>query len=180
MLIIKVPGIELFNEETQEFYVLEGVELELEHSLVSLSKWESLFEKPFLTNETKTDYEIIEYIKAMIVTPNIDPQIFDRLTPNNFADINKYIESKMSATTFRDNINAKKNREIVTAELIYYWMITFNIPFECQHWHLNRLFTLIRIFSIKNSKPEKLSRRELIARNRQLNAQRRAELGTRG
>ena len=180
MLVIKVPGIELFNETTQEFTTAESFELELEHSLVSLSKWESIFEKPFLTTETKTDEEVLAYIKAMIVTPNPPSDVLERLTKDNFEEINKYIEAKMSATTFRDDKNQRRNREIVTAELIYYWMITFNIPIEFQHWHLNRLFTLIKIFSIKNNKPEKMSKRELLARNRKLNAQRKAELGTSG
>lgn len=180
MLVIKVPGIDLFNETTQEFVFKEGFVLELEHSLVSLSKWESKFEKPFLGNNEKTDEEVLAYIEAMILTEEYPPDVLKRLSKNNIVQINEYIESKMTATWFNDIKESKKSREIITAELIYYWMISLNIPIEFQYWHLNRLFTLIRVFSVKNSKSEKMSKRDLLARNRELNAKRKAELGTTG
>lgn len=180
MLVIKVPGIELFDEVLQVFVNAEEFVLELEHSLVSLSKWESKFEKPFLGSEEKTDEEVFAYIEAMILTEEYPSDVLTRLTKENIQQINEYIESKMTATWFNDKQKPKKSNEVITAELIYYWMITFNIPIEFQHWHLNRLFTLIKIFSVKNAPKEKMSKRDLLARNRELNERRKAELGTAG
>jgi hypothetical protein len=180
MLIIVVPGVEMFDESTQEFVSRNDVTLELEHSLVSLSKWESKYEKPFLGKAEKTSEEILGYIKLMTVTPNVPDNVFTKLSEGNIEDINKYIDARMSATWFSEAPGAPASRDVITSELIYYWMITFNIPFECEHWHLNRLFTLIRVCNIKQSKPKKMSRAEIAARNRELNAQRKAQLGTRG
>jgi hypothetical protein len=180
VLTIVVPGDEFFNEEKQEFTTRGDVTLDLEHSLVSLSKWESIFEKPFLAPGEKTTEEVLGYIKAMTLTPNIPPEIFSRLSKDNLEQINKYIEAKMTATWFRDSRNVPRNREIITSELIYYWLIMFNIPFEVENWHLNRLFTLIRICNVKNQKPKKMSPGEIAKRNRELNAQRRSQLGTAG
>lgn len=179
MLQLKVVVAESFDEATQMF-VSEEVVLELEHSLVSLSKWESMFEKPFLGPAEKTAEEVLEYVKCMLLNPNVPPQIITCLTPKNFSDINAYIDSKQTATTFNDPPNTTKQREIITSELIYYWMITFNIPFECERWPLNRLFTLIKVCNVKNSKPKKMSVSEIAARNRQLNEERRQKMGTRG
>jgi len=180
MLILKVPGIELFDEALHVFTTEDAFTLELEHSLVSLSKWESKFEKPFLGSEEKTDEEILAYIEAMILTKEYPPDVLNRLSKENLQQINAYIEAKMTATWFNDKKQSKKSSEVITAELIYYWMITFNIPIEFQYWHLNRLFTLIKIFSVKNAQPEKMSKKDLLARNRELNAKRKSELGTTG
>lgn len=180
MLKIIVPGIEYFNEETEEFSSIDDFELELEHSLISLSKWESKYQRPFLSNSDKTPEEIISYVEAMILTPNYPENLFQRFTNENFAQINRYIESKESATTFGEMPERKGRGETITSELIYYWMVAFSIPFECERWHLNRLFSLIRICNIKNSKPKKMSHSEIAARNRELNAQRRAQYNTRG
>ncbi len=180
MLKIEVKGIELFNEMLQEFVSEEGFVLELEHSLVSLSKWESKFEKPFLGPEDKTDQEALAYIEAMIITEDYPPDVLTRLSKDNIKQINEYIEAKMTATWFTDKNHQKKNTEVITAELIYYWMISFNIPIEFQYWHLNKLFTLIKVFSVKNTPAAKTSKRDLLARNRELNARRKAELGTTG
>jgi hypothetical protein len=180
VLQIKVPLGEAFNEETQEFLVTEEYLLELEHSLVSLSKWESIFEKPFLGPATKTQEEVLGYVRAMILTPNVPEEILTKLSKANFDDINRYIDSKQTATTFNETPGGPKNREIITSELIYYWMITFNIPFECQYWPINRLFTLIKVCNVKNSKPKQMSKADIAARNRELNAQRKKDLGTRG
>lgn len=180
MLILKVPGIELFDEALHVFTTEDAFTLELEHSLVSLSKWESKFEKPFLGSEEKTDEEVLAYIEAMILTEEYPPDILNRLSKENFKQINAYIEAKMTATWFNEKKQGKKSSEVITAELIYYWMITFNIPIEFQYWHLNRLFTLIKIFSVKNAQPEKMSKKDLLARNRELNAKRKSELGTTG
>ena len=180
MLTIIVPGVELFDENNQEFTYSESVILELEYSLVSVSKWESIHEKPFLDNKTKSTDETFSYIQAMTLTPNIPPEVFQRMTQRNLEDIHNYIDAKMTATWFHENPNAPRSREIITAELIYYWMINFNIPVEFENWHLNRLLTLIKICNIKSAKPRKMSQSEVSARNRELNAQRRMQLGTRG
>jgi hypothetical protein len=180
MLTITVLGKEMFDEQTQEFTTVNDVVLELEHSLVSLSKWEAIFEKPFLGIIEKTSEEVFAYIRIMTVTPEVPEEIFLRLSEDNIKEINKYLDAKMSATWFSETPGAPKSREVITAELIYYWMIIFEIPFECEHWHLNRLFTLIRVCNIKQSKPEKMSRGEVAARNRELNAQRKQQLGTTG
>jgi hypothetical protein len=178
VLKITLPGDEFFDDETQEFITKNDVILELEHSLASLSKWESIWEKPFLSKETKSTEETISYIVCMMLTEDLSVETLSRITSENFAEINAYIDAKMTATWFNDK--AESSREIITAELIYYWMVSLKIPFECQHWHLNRLFTLIRVCNQKNSPPKKLSRSELAARNRALNAQRKAQLNTKG
>lgn len=180
MLTIIVPGSEMFDEKKQEFITRDNVVLELEHSLVSLSKWESIFEKPFLGSGDKTSEEIIGYVKAMTLTPEVPSKVFLKLSADNIAEINTYIDAKMSATWFSEAAGAPRTRDIITSELIYYWMTVFQIPFSCESWHLNRLFTLIKICNIKQAKPKKMSRSEIASRNRELNAQRRAQLGSKG
>jgi hypothetical protein len=180
MLIITVPGAEMFDEKADEFVTVGDVTVELEHSLVSLSKWESKYEKPFLGKTSKTGEEVLDYIKCMLLTPKVSPDIVYKLSQENIQDINAYIDAKMTATWFSDQPGAPPTREVITAELVYYWMTVFQIPFECERWHLNRLFTLIRICNIKQAKPQKMSRGEIARRNRELNAQRKAQLGTTG
>ena len=180
MLTIVVPGIELYDEVHEEFTTSGDFTLEMEHSLVSLSKWESIFEKPFLSKEEKTSEEVLAYIKAMTLTKNPPEEIFQRLSENNMADINRYIDAKMSATWFNEPKTTSRSREVITAELIYYWMIAFTIPIEFENWHLNRLFTLIKICNLKQQKPKKMSKSEILAQNRALNEQRKAQFGTRG
>lgn len=179
MLTIVIPGRELFDETTNEFTYTKEVTLQLEHSLVSLSKWESKWNKPFLSSDNKTDEEILDYVRCMTMTQNISLSVYYRLTKENIEKINEYINLPMTATTFKDQ-NGPRNREIVTAEIIYYWMISLNIPMECQKWHLNRLLTLIKVCSIKNTPPKKMSKQDVLSRNKALNAARRQALGTRG
>ncbi len=180
MLSIVVLGEELYNEETNEFSTLGDFVLEFEHSLVSLSKWEAKHEKPFLGKGDKSKEEIFDYLKCMVLTSNVPEEIFYNLSDENIASINKYIEAKHSATTFGALPKERGTGETITAELIYYWMIGLNIPFECQYWHLNRLFSLIRVCGIKNSPPKKMSKAQMMAERNRLNTQRREQLGTRG
>lgn len=180
MLTLVVPGEQVFNEITMEFGTRGDTVLELEHSLVSLSKWESKFEKPFLESINKTSEELVSYIELMVTTPNVSVELLSRLSEENVEAINTYINAKMTATWFLDDGRSKNTGEIITAELIYYWMIGFKINWETQYWHLNRLFTLIRVCSAKQEKPKKMSRADVAARNRKLNDERRERLGTSG
>lgn len=180
MLIIHVPiGDETFDDETKQF-ARKTFELGLEHSLASLSKWESFFEKPFLSTEDKTNEEVFWYVRAMTMTSNVPEEVFTNLTPENFSDIDNYINAKMSATWFSDGPNQRRNRQIITSELIYSWMIDLNIWMECENWHLARLFVLIRVCGQKSGPPKKMSKNEILQKQRELNAQRRAKLGTSG
>lgn len=181
MLQIKIPlSQEGWDEQKQEFVEPKVQVLQLEHSLVSLSKWESKWCKPFLSKSNKTSEEILDYIKCMTVTQNVKPEVYDHLTRENIDQINAYIEAPMTATTFTDDKTGKNSREIVTSELIYYWMIALQIPPEYQKWHLNRLLTLIRVCNVKNAPPKKMSKRDIMSRNAQLNAARRKQLNTKG
>lgn len=179
MLTITIPEQEMYNEETQEFFSYGEQTLQLQHSLVSLSKWESKWCKPFLSKEAKTDEEVLDYIRCMTITQNVKPETYNRLTQGNLEAINKYIDSPMTATTF-SNQQQKSGQEVVTSELIYYWMISFNIPMECQKWHLNRLLTLIRVCNVKNAPAKKMSKRDIMSRNAALNASRRSKLNSKG
>ena len=178
MLLLTIPPIEMFNEKTSEFVYSKETKISLEHSLVSLSKWESRWNKPFLSKDNKTLEETIDYIRCMTITQNVDPEVYFRLTDENINTINKYIESPMTATTFSDN--GHSSREIITSELIYYWMISLNIPMECQKWHLNRLLTLIRVCNIKNQPPKQMGKQELMRRNAAINEARRKKLNSKG
>lgn len=154
---------------------VEPKTLSLEHSLISLSKWESKWNKPFLDRTDKTDEEILDYIKCMTVTRNVDPNIYLCLKKEDIEKINKYINAPMTATTFRNQGPKKYSREKVTSELIYYWMIAFRIPFECQKWHINRLITLIRVCDIKSRKPKKRSQRDILNEYAAINEARKAK-----
>jgi len=179
MLQITVPAVEMWDESTETYINTKETTLQLEHSLVSVSKWESKWCKSFLSHTNKTYDETIDYIKCMTLTRDVDPSVYYGLTNDNIEQINKYIAAPMTATSFSDK-NGKGGREIITSELIYYWMISQNIPFECQKWHLNRLLTLIRVCNIKNAPPKKHSRREIASRNAALNAARRKQLNSKG
>lgn len=180
MLTITVPAFEMWDEKNEKFVNIKECTLQLEHSLISLSKWESKWCKPFLFTKEKTEEETLDYVRCMTLTPRVPPEVYYGLTSENIKAINRYIEAPMTATCFGADRNGRGNREIVTSELIYYWMIALNIPFECQKWHLNRLLTLIRVCNIKNQSPKKMSRREIMSRNAALNAARRKQLGTNG
>ena len=180
MLQITVPGIELWDEEAQEFIYSKEQTLQLEHSLISLSKWESKWCKPYLSKKDKNYEEVLDYIRCMTTTPNVKPEVYKCLTEENIEEIQKYINAPMTATYISENRNGGGNRETVTSELIYYWMISLNIPIEFQKWHLNRLITLIRVCQIKNTPPKKMSKSAIMSRNAALNASRRKQLNTKG
>lgn len=180
MLQLDIPASEHFNDDSQTFSVQEEVQLVLEHSLVSLSKWESFFEKPFLETQSKTTEETLAYIRFMALDENIPPEIFARISNEHIAQINAYITAKMTATWFGKSKPTGPNPEIVTAELLYYWMFELKIPMECQHWHLNRLLTLIEVCNKKNAPAKKTDRGEMIADRKRMNAERRAAANSTG
>lgn len=181
MLRVVVPlTSEGWDEKKQEFVEPKVQVLQLEHSLVSLSKWESKWCKPFLSKGLQTTEEILDYIKFMTLTQNVNPDVYNHITQDIVDEITNYINAPMTATTINDEQNNKGRGEIVTAELIYYWMISLNIPFECQKWHLNRLLTLVRVCNVKNAPPKKRSKKELMRRNTAMNALRKQQLNTKG
>lgn len=176
MFEIKIPDIEEYDEIEQKFVYIKERILKLEHSLYSISKWESKWHKPFLSSE-KTNDELLDYVRCMNVLDD-DPIEY---IPNQIIEmINDYINDSMTATWFNDRDQKSPSREIITSELIYYWMIAYQIPFECEHWHLNRLLTLIRVCSIKNQPAKKMSREEILRQNRALNEQRLKAMNTKG
>lgn len=181
MLRITIPLSEVFDERTSEFAVAEALTLDLEHSLVSLSKWESKWEVPFLAGDKKTKEETLDYIRMMILGEIPPDEELGRLTEWEFSQINAYIDAKMTATWFNEKHVPKGGPpEVITAEIIYYWMISLSIPFECQHWHLNRLLTLIKVCNYKNAPKKKMSRSETATQQRELNKLRREQSGSRG
>lgn len=180
MISIHIKEGELYNEKTEEFIKIKDQVISLEHSLVSVAKWESKWQKPFLGSTEKTKEEIIDYIRCMTITQNVDPIIYNFIPMNEIERITKYIEAPMTATWFNEKPNQRVNKEVVTAEIIYYWMISFNIPVEFQKWHLNRLLTLIKVCSIKNAPKEKMKRSEILSRNRAINQARKEALHTKG
>lgn len=179
MLQITIPEKELWDEKEEKFIYIKKTTLSLEHSLLSISKWESKWNKSFLSSKDKTIEETLDYIKCMTLNQNIPDVIYICLTEENFKEIQEYVNAPMTATTF-SNLNGAPNREKITSELIYFWMINFNIPFECQKWHLNRLLTLIKVCDIKNRKPEKMTKSQILQRNAELNAARRKQLNSKG
>lgn len=180
MLTITIPSQELYDEKTNTFSSTKERTLQLEHSLVSLSKWESKWCKPFLNKTDKTLPETIDYIRCMTITQNVDPNVYNFLTQSNIEEINKYISAPMTATTFYEDPQGTGKKETVTSELIYYWMITLNIPMECQKWHLNKLLTLIRVCNVKNAPAKKMAKGDIMRRNAALNAARRKQFNSKG
>lgn len=181
MLQLDIRDREWFDDNKQMFIVAKGGTLMLEHSLISISKWESKWKKPFLGKEAKTYEETLDYIKCMTLNKSVNPSIYSGITKREIDIVNNYIDDTMTATWFNnEDKNRKTSSQQVTSELIYYWMVAFNIPFECEKWHLNRLFTLIHICEIKNTPSKKMKKKDIYARNRALNASRKRQLGTNG
>lgn len=180
MLRITIPATEQFNEATSEFISTKEQTLTLEHSLISISKWESKWCKSFIDSKDKTTEETLDYVRCMTLTSNVNPEVYYCLTQKNIEEINAYIDAPMTATVFNDMGDKGGRKEKVTSELIYYWMIASNIPWECEKWHLNRLITLIRVCNIKNTPPKKMNQRDIMSRNAALNAARRQKMNSRG
>lgn len=179
-LTITVPGREFFDSVKNEFVEIKETKLTLEHSLISISKWESKWHKPYLSRDTKTEEETLDYIRCMTLNAPVDPNVYRALSKKNIEDIVNYIKDSMTATTIK-RTDKRPSREIVTNELIYYWMTALNIPFDpCQKWHLSRLMTLIEVCSIKNSPPKKMPRAAAMKQQHALNAARLAKYHTTG
>lgn len=181
MLRIKVPlTAEEWDEEHEVFIDPIYLTLDLEHSLVSLSKWESNWCKTFLSKKEKTDEEVLDYIRCMTLTQDVPPEAYNLLTRENFEQIDNYVNAPMSSVYFEKNGDGKSSREAITSEVIYNWMISLGIPFECQDWHLNRLISQIHVTSMKNQAPKKMTPSEIASRNRQLNEERKQKWNTKG
>lgn len=185
MLIITISGVESFDDATQSFVQPNDTVLNLEHSLVSLSKWEAKWEKPFLTGDSKTSEEVYGYVNAMSLTGDIPIDALHRLTEDNLLSINKYIEAKMTATWFLETPQLKSsNQDVVTAEVIYHWMVALQIDWECQNWHLNRLITLVKTINEKNKAASDTKKKAPtssdLADRRSLMDKRRSEASDRG
>lgn len=179
MLQLEISDKEFYDEGKEEFVTVKGRIIKLEHSLISLSAWESKWNVPFLQEKELTNEKLVDYIRYMCIDKNVDELLISNLSVSEMKQIEAYIDSPMTATTF-NQLGGPPNREIITAEIIYYWMIEFNIPFECQKWHLNKLLTLIKVCNIKNSPSKKMKKNEILQRNRALNEQRRKKLNTKG
>lgn len=180
MLQIKIPKTELWDEKNEVFIINNKEQiLTLEHSLLSISKWESKWKKPFLSKDEKTDAETIDYIRCMTITSNVDSTVYNFIDSKIIEQVDNYIDDPMTATWFNDK-EKFNSRQIITSELIYYWMIALNIPWETQKWHLNRLLTLIKVCNIKNTPPKKMSMNEVINRNAAINKARKAKYNTKG
>lgn len=181
MLILDIPDEEQWDELNERFVYKKGCKIQLEHSLLSLSKWESKWCIPFMGTNDMTDEQVIDYIKCMTITQNVPDEVYERLTDKHFIQVRDYIDAPMTATWINDAEKPGKiNNEKITSELIYYWMVALQIPFECQKWHLNRLITLIRVCNIKSQPPKKMSRQEIANRNRALNEARRKAMKSKG
>lgn len=185
MLKIVVPRSEFFDERTNEFIEVEQQTLQLEHSLVSISKWEAKWKKPFLAKEQKTKEEILDYVRCMTINQNIDPNVYLGLSSSVLEQIFAYMEDSHTATIINELKNPaapkrKNSSEFITSELVYYWMVALQIPFECQKWNFNRLMTLIRICEIKNGPKQKMSKSQILSNNHELNKARRQMLHTKG
>lgn len=176
---ITIPAFEEFDERTNKISSYPAVTLRLEHSLLSISLWESIWHISFFDSE-KTEEQTMSYIKCMTLTKDVKDAVYRHLTFDNIREINEYIQNPMTATTIRETPGGHDSTEFVTSELVYYWMIAYNIPVEFERWHINRLIMLIRVCSEKQKPQKKMSRREILERNRALNAARRAKYNSKG
>lgn len=183
-LKVTVPDMELYDERINEFVNIKGGSFKIEHSLISISKWESIWHKPFFSvdkKDKKSTEELRSYIECMTLTPNVDQTLYKYIPSSELDRIKAYLEDPMTATWFRERPGSGRGpRQIVTSEIIYYWMVALQIPFECEKWHINRLLTLVRVCNEKNQPDKKMSKSAIMQRNTALNAARRAALHTKG
>ncbi len=180
MLRLDIPEIEVWDEERSEFFYTPGYKgLELEHSLVSISKWEGKWQKPFLTAKQKTPEETTDYVRCMALDPNVNLSALSLLSPETLALVNAYITTPQTAVLLPSS-GSNRTTEKITSELIYYWMITAGIPFECETWHFSRLMALLQVCGRKSGGGKKMKKNDIYAQNAALNAMRRKQLGTRG
>lgn len=180
MLEINIPERDQWDEVNEVFIKTESQTIRLEHSLLSLSKWESKWHKYFLENKDITNEELLDYIRCMTLTQNVDPNVYYNLTEENLKAVNEYIHNPMTATWFREVNNRPPSRSIITSEVIYSWMVALQIPFECEKWHLNRLMVLIRVCNENNQPKKKMNRRDVMNRNKALNEMRKQAYNTSG
>lgn len=180
MLQIKVSEKEAWDETRNQFVTIPETTICLEHSLISISKWEAKWHVPFLGKDKKTPEQITDYIKCMTITPNIKPEVYEFLSRDNINEVLAYIDDPMTASTVKEMGGPKRSSEMITSELIYYWMVALEIPFECQKWHLNRLMMLIRICNAKNQPGKKMSKKSAMQQNAALNAARRQRMHSKG
>ena len=181
MIQIKIPESEYFNESSNEFILIKPITLKMEHSLISIKNWESKWNVAFLGKEEKTNEQMIDYLRCMTISPgDVKYETYLSISQTEMTRISEYIKAPMTATKFYDEHGNQINRETITAEIIYYWMVTLNIPFELQKVHLNQLLTLIRVTSVKNTPPKKMSKSEIIKRNNRINDERRKRFGITG
>lgn len=180
MLVLEIQGDEMWDEANSQFVYGEPLVLHLEHSLYAIAMWEAKWQVPFLDNKELTDEQLIDYIACMSENPLTEDEL-SKLRPSHIKQVSDYMANKMSATWFSDrDKKAPGSSEVVTAELVYYWMAALQIPFSCDKWHFNRLMTLIRIASIKNQPPKKMSKSATVAQNNALNKARRAKMHSKG
>lgn len=180
MLTITVPESRQFNQITQEFIYIKETTLKMEHSLVSISKWEAMYGKPFISTTKKTTKETIDYVKCMTITQNVPDEVFYSLSDENLRKIQQYIDSPMTATYVSDGPATKGKSEIITSEVIYYYMTAFQIPVEFEKWHLNRLLMLIKVCNAKNQPAKKMNKNEILRQQDAINEMRKRQLGTNG
>lgn len=179
MLELKVEG-ELWNESTESFITVKPTILHLEHSLLSISKWEQKYHKAFLSNRKKTFEETDYYIKCMTITKNVSDNVYKVLTEEDYKRIDEYMNNPMTAAWFWDD-DQKGNNTPTPCEVLYYSMLSYGIPMECEKWHVNRLIALIRTFNTKNGgDKKKLSNGEIMRRNKAINERRKREMNTSG
>lgn len=182
MLYLTIPETEFYDDSKELFVTIPAKALQLEHSLVSMSKWEAKWKVPFLDrNRDKTNEELLDYIRCMTITQNVPDLLYLGLNDELIKEVYDYIGDPMTATWFNDKYEQKNtSNEIVTSEIIYYWMVTWNIPIKCEKWHLNRLMTLIRVCSVKNGPKKKMGRGDILATNKMINEERKKKLNTTG
>ena len=180
MLSLKIDDVQFYDERTEKFVKIKGQTLQLEHSLVSISKWEAKYKKPFLNREKKTVEETLDYIKFMTITQNVNPLLYTALNSEHIQKVNAYIDDPMTATTISKQEGKGGSTRVITSEEIYYQMTAYQVPWEAQRWHFNRLLMLLRVCDEKNKPKKKMRKGDIARRNRSLNAARRAKSGSRG